>query len=178
MRFIVTVGERELELSATPSNPGVTVQRGAEAVSVWLEPLTPGSKIYTLHVGDRTFRIALMKTGSGYCVHWRGFELPVKIERAVARRYRALLQTSAPQAHGALTVHTITSHMPGFIAQIFIAEGQRVAVGEKLWVLEAMKMENEVRAPLAGVIEKVHVQAGTQVEKGQPICTIRVGDAP
>jgi len=177
MRFIVTINDRELEIEAVPSNPGIVVQRGSEAVPVWLEGRL-GSKIYTLHVGDQKFKLALMKTGSEYYIHWRGYELPVRVERAVARRYRALLQKAAPQAHGARDVHTITSHMPGLIAQIFIAEGQRVAVGEKLWVLEAMKMENEVRAPIAGVIEKVHIQPGTQVEKGQPICTIRVGEAP
>jgi biotin carboxyl carrier protein len=177
MRFIVTISDKELEIEAVPSNPGIVVQRGSEAVPVWLEG-RPGSKIYTLHVGDQKFKLALMKIGAEYYIHWRGYELPVRIERAVARRYRALLQKAAPQAHRALDVHTITSHMPGLIAQIFVTEGQRVAVGEKLWVLEAMKMENEVRAPIAGVIEKVHIQPGTQVEKGQPICTIRVGEAP
>lgn len=176
MRFIVTVGEEEVELEAKPSNPGVLVQRGGEAVPVRLED-TPGSKIYTLHVGDQQFKIALIKRDSEYLLHWRGYEFPVKIERAVARRMRALLQKAAPQVYREQEVHTITSHMPGLIAQIFVAEGQRVAVGEKLWVLEAMKMENEVRAPIAGVIEKIYIQPGTQVEKGQPICTIR-GGAP
>ncbi len=182
MRFIVTIGERELEVEATPSNPGVLVSRGAERVPVRLEGV-PGSKIYTLHVGDQTFRVALIPDPSptagvrGVLVSWRGYEFPVKVERAVTRRYRVLLRKQ-PQAHRAPHIHTITSHMPGLIAQIFITEGQRVEAGDRLWLLEAMKMENEVRAPVAGVIEKLYIQSGTPVEKDQPICTIREGDAP
>lgn len=177
MRFIVTIGERELEVEATPSNPGVLIWRGAEQVPVRLEGV-PGSKIYTLHVGDQTFSIALMRVGSEYLIQWRGYEFPVRVERAVARRYRALLQKAAPQTPRELHIHTITSHMPGLIAQIFVTEGQRVAVGERLWILAAMKMENEVKAPIAGVVEKIYIQPGTQVEKDQPICTIRVGEHP
>lgn len=177
MRFIVTVGDRELEIEVAPSNPGVTVQRGTERVPVQLEG-TRGSKIYTLYVGEQKFTIAVMRANSEYLIQWRGYEFPVRVERAVARRYRAFLHKAVPHAHKEPHIQTITSHMPGLISHIFVVEGQQVNVGDRLWVLEAMKMENEVKAPVAGVIEKLYIQPGTQVEKGQAICTIRVGDAP
>jgi glutaconyl-CoA decarboxylase len=46
-------------------------------------------------------------------------------------------------------------------------------MGDVLLVLEAMKMANEIRAPQDGTITKVHVEAGTAVEKGQPMITIQ-----
>lgn len=175
MRFLVTIADREVEVEAKPANPAVTVRLGTKEVPVRLEG-EPGSKIHTLRAGEQTFRIAIMKAGSEYLIQWRGYDFPVRVERAVARRYRALLQKTAPQFQP--TVHTLTSHMPGLIGKLFIHEGQRIEAGERLWVLEAMKMENEIKSPVPGVVEKIHVQAGTQVEKGQPVCTIRLGDLP
>lgn len=175
MRFIVTIDGEEYELEAIAGNRGFAVRWGDIERMGRLEG-KPGSKIYTLQIGEEIFKLALLKVGSEYLVQWRGHDFPVTVERAVARRYRALLHRAASQAHGEPQVRTITSHMPGLIARIFVTEGQRIAAGERLWLLEAMKMENEIRSPSEGVIEKIHVQPGTQVEKGQPVCTIRIGD--
>src|SRR6267142_2820351 len=57
---------------------------------------------------------------------------------------------------------------------IDVGEGQVVEVGEGLVVVEAMKMENELRASSRGVVEQVHVSAGQRVEKGAPLVTIKV----
>jgi pyruvate carboxylase subunit B len=50
--------------------------------------------------------------------------------------------------------------------------GQVVELGEGLVVVEAMKMENELRAAHAGVVEQIHVSAGQRVEKGAPLVTL------
>jgi biotin carboxyl carrier protein len=177
MRFLVTITDRELEVEAKRANPGVTVRLGTKEALVQLAGEL-GSKIYTLRTSEQIFKVAMMKTGSEYLIQWRGYDFSVRVERSVARRYRALLQKTVPQLLKEPTAHTLTSHMPGLIGKIFITEGQRIEAGERLWVLEAMKMENEIKAPVPGVVEKIHVQAGTQVEKGQPVCTIRLGDLP
>lgn len=175
MRFLVTIADRELEVEAKPANPGVTVRLGTQERLVHLEG-EPGSKIYTLRTSEQIFKVAMMKTDSEYLIQWRGYDFSVRVERSVARRYRALLP--APQLLKEPAVHTLTSHMPGLIGKLFVREGQRIETGERLWVLEAMKMENEIKSPVSGVVEKIHAQAGTQVEKGQPVCTIRLGDLP
>ncbi len=177
MRFFVTIADRGLEVEAKPASPGVSVRLGTKEALVRLEG-EPGSKLYTLRVGEQTFRIAMMKTNSEYLIQWRGYDFPVRVERDVARRYRALLKKAASQLLTEPAVHTLTSHMPGLIGKLCVREGQRIETGERLWVLEAMKMENEIKSPVSGVVEKIHVQAGTQVEKGQPVCTIRLGALP
>lgn len=58
----------------------------------------------------------------------------------------------------------VKAPIPGLIAQVRVAVGERVEAGQPLLVLEAMKMENEIRAPLAGVVTAVHVQPGQTVE--------------
>jgi len=61
---------------------------------------------------------------------------------------------------------TLKSPMPGTITSLQVAEGQQVAKGQVLCILEAMKMENEIRAPREAVISKILVAIGTSVKAG------------
>jgi biotin carboxyl carrier protein len=60
----------------------------------------------------------------------------------------------------------ILAPMPGKVVKVLVAEGQQVSSGDGLLVIEAMKMQNEVRASRSGRVEKVHVSEGTGVETG------------
>jgi pyruvate carboxylase subunit B len=70
----------------------------------------------------------------------------------------------------------VRAPMPGLVVRVEVAEGQRIAAGAALVVVEAMKMENELRATRPGVVAKVHVAAGTAVEKGAPLVTFAATD--
>jgi biotin carboxyl carrier protein len=67
---------------------------------------------------------------------------------------------------------TIKSPMPGRVVKVLIAKGDTVQAGQGLMVLEAMKMENEVRARAAGTVAEVHVTAGATVEGGARLVTL------
>ena len=56
--------------------------------------------------------------------------------------------------------------MPGLVVRVNVAEGDEVAAGQGLVVMEAMKMENELRAPAPGRVRRVLATPGTAVEKG------------
>ena len=60
----------------------------------------------------------------------------------------------------------ILAPMPGLVLRIAVAPGQSVEAGDTLLVLEAMKMENAIKAPAAGVVREVYVEEGAAVEKG------------
>jgi acetyl-CoA/propionyl-CoA carboxylase biotin carboxyl carrier protein len=62
--------------------------------------------------------------------------------------------------------------MPGTISVITTALGRRVKVGDVLGVVEAMKMEHAMVAPLDGIVTRVDVEPGAQVVVGQPLFTI------
>ena len=66
----------------------------------------------------------------------------------------------------------ITSPINGKIVQILSTEGQKVQEGELLLVLEAMKMENEIRAPLSGVLKSIRNEVGLTVEKGEVLAEV------
>jgi biotin carboxyl carrier protein len=67
---------------------------------------------------------------------------------------------------------TIESPMPGLIIAVLVSEGQPVKKGDKLIILESMKMENELRSPRDGIVTHVYVQAGSATEKGQHLVTV------
>ena len=63
----------------------------------------------------------------------------------------------------------INAYMPGRVVALLAAEGQEVALGQGVLVLEAMKMENEIAAEHAGTIARIFVQPGQAVETGNPL---------
>ena len=66
----------------------------------------------------------------------------------------------------------ITSPMPGKVVAVLVKDGQEVAEGQGLIVVEAMKMENELRAPRAGVVRDLKAKEGAAVEGGAALCVI------
>jgi biotin carboxyl carrier protein len=85
----------------------------------------------------------------------------------------AVVDLAAPRP-GAGAVLAI---MPGKITRVMVSEGQEVEQGDSVCVLEAMKMENELRAERDGVVKAVHVRPGDDVEKDQVLMEIEAGTA-
>ncbi len=75
----------------------------------------------------------------------------------------------AAQAAGPITLR---SPIPGRVAKLLAKAGDKVAAGQTVVVLEAMKMENELRAPRAGTVSEVRCAEGAPVEAGQDLATI------
>jgi biotin carboxyl carrier protein len=100
---------------------------------------------------------------------------------AVASGHRSYVRVesermrSAEQAKKATVTggdKTVKSPMPGRVVKVLIAKGDVVEVGQGLLVLEAMKMENEVRARIAGTVAEVHVAPGATVEGNAKLVTL------
>jgi 3-methylcrotonyl-CoA carboxylase alpha subunit len=71
----------------------------------------------------------------------------------------------------------VLSPMPGLVAAVAVTEGQSVAEGDRMVVLEAMKMEHVLRAPRSGIVAQVAVTAGDQVKAGVALVTLAPEDA-
>jgi len=69
----------------------------------------------------------------------------------------------------------IASPMPGKVIKIVVAEGEKVRKNQTLAVVEAMKMENELKSPGDGTVKKVHAAAGDLVDTNNPILEIEAG---
>jgi biotin carboxyl carrier protein len=69
--------------------------------------------------------------------------------------------------------HLVTATIPGLILQLNVKIGDRVAFGQSLLVLEAMKMQNQICSPLAGTVVAITVQVGQKIPKGAVMIELR-----
>jgi pyruvate carboxylase subunit B len=67
----------------------------------------------------------------------------------------------------------IKAPMPGLVRGVVVNVGDNVAAKQGVVILEAMKMENELRTPREGIVKEVRVKAGDRVEQGQPLLIIK-----
>jgi len=100
---------------------------------------------------------------------------------AVASGHRSYVRVESERMRSAEQAKKVTSAggdkaikspMPGRVVKVLVSKGDVVEVGQGLLVLEAMKMENEVRARAAGTVADVHVAAGATVEGGARLVTL------
>lgn len=81
-------------------------------------------------------------------------------------------ETEKQAAPASASASSVTSPLPGTINKINVSEGESVSKGDVLLVLEAMKMENDIKAPNDGVVNKIHVASGDNVNTGDPLVDI------
>jgi acetyl/propionyl-CoA carboxylase alpha subunit len=77
--------------------------------------------------------------------------------------------------HGALEAEgrqQISAPMPGKVVRVLVKAGDKVEVGQGLFVVEAMKMQNEIRSPKTGTIERLHAKEGQPVNAGDVLCIV------
>ena len=107
------------------------------------------------------------KQGSLTMESWRKDEWRVSNERSTW-----ILRPVSHEAGQKSGSGTIKSQMPGKILKLLVKEGDSVSVGQSLLIMEAMKMENEIRAEVAARVSKIHVQAGASVEAGNALLSL------
>ena len=145
---------QSLEVTQGPEGK-LTVQLDGEAQDIALEP-SSGDGLYRLRVGDRTMTVHIARVGSGLRVSVGARQYDVSV-------LRGGLQEGVAFTDGG---RTLSAPMAGSIAEVLVAEGDKVLQGDPLLVIVAMKMNNEIRSPLDAVVRTVHVAAGESVEQG------------
>ena len=123
-----------------------------------------GGRSLILSLGDRPHRVFGVRIGeTSWEIHHRGrtFRVEVADERRWRMR-RARSDGMSPTAG----LEPVRAPMPGLVLRVDVEQGQRVAEGQGLLIVEAMKMENELRARAGGRVRRVHVAAGESVRRG------------
>jgi acetyl/propionyl-CoA carboxylase alpha subunit len=96
-----------------------------------------------------------------------GITYDLRVEGLGGEQAGPKARTAAAAGEGA-----VTAIMPGKIIRVLVAQGQEVAEGDVVCILEAMKMENELQAPKSGVIKALYMQPGQDVEMGVVLAEI------
>jgi biotin carboxyl carrier protein len=118
-----------------------------------------GRDFLSLLVDGKSYEVGLEKRPHGYTVVLENDVLAVDLADAA----RGAAATARKAAAGPIR---IAAPMPGKLVRVLVAPGQEVAGGQGLVVVEAMKMENELRAPRSGRVKEVPVREGQAVETG------------
>jgi acetyl/propionyl-CoA carboxylase alpha subunit len=159
VKYIVAVFDREIEVEVNGDR--VTVGGRTFAASLGSVPGTP---VRQLLLDGRSEGIALESGGAGrWALVRRGERVELEVLDERTRHIRGLTATGDRARRPA----ALKAPMPGLVVRVQVEAGQTVPAGGGIVVLEAMKMENELRAPSLVVIKSVQARLGEAVEKGQ-----------
>jgi biotin carboxyl carrier protein len=123
---------------------------------------------FSLIIEGRSHQIWMEPINGEMRVHIGGFDFNVRVEDERVHRLRQLAAQEAPSHEKGM----IAAPMPGLVVKILIEPGQPVRKGQGILIVEAMKMENEIRAPISGVVKEIKVQLRQAVEKGEILAVI------
>jgi biotin carboxyl carrier protein len=165
MRYFVTLDDRTFQVDLGPEGPridGVAVEADLAHVD--------GTDLRNLLVDGESFRLlARRQRGSAWEIHLRGRRI---VAEAVDERTRAIRDMTGAGS-GSAGPKPVRAPMPGLVVMVEGGEGDHVEAGQGVVIVEAMKMENELKADVAGVVSRIHVQEGEAVEQDQVLIELR-----
>ena len=145
-------GDQTIDIEVRDEGGEAHVSVAGQAFELQVEPVAPGT--FVVGQGDRRQTFHCVRDGDTVHLFWRGrvYRLEEDTERSRA---------SHRQAGGGLE-----APMPGKVIAVKVAPGDTVMKGDELLVVEAMKMENAVRAPREGRVKSVSARVGDMVSPG------------
>ena len=165
MKYFTTINDTKYEIEIDQDNQ---IQVNGELYEIDFQQLPDGGMVSLLLQQRSLEAVVEERAGNGWEILIQGelYEAQVQDERT----YRLA------QARGGGTAVTGEAHikapMPGLIIAIPVTVGQAVQKGDKVVILESMKMENELRSPRDGVVLRVNAQPGGSVEKDAVLVVI------
>ena len=160
VKYIVDIGGARVEIEIDGDQVRVD---GGPAQTARVDAVD-GTPVRLVKINDAVHRVTARRDGARgrYVLRIDGRRFDVE---ALDERTRTIRDLSAA-ALGPSGPQPLIAPMPGMIVRVSVAPGDQVEAGQGIVAMEAMKMENELRAPAAGIVKTVHATPGTAVEKG------------
>jgi biotin carboxyl carrier protein len=143
------------------------VRFGEEVLEVDLAAVS-GEPLYSLIVNNESFEGYVYPDEDDWQVLLQGQFYQVRVEDEREKRLRTASETV--ERPGAEFV--LKSPMPGLVIAVLVNEGQQVEKGQTLLILESMKMQNELRAPHAGIVARLRIKVGETMQQKQILLNI------
>jgi len=170
-KYIVRLGYELKEVEVEDGPDGLRVHINGHWHNARLEQVGQ-SALYALLIDDHPHELFAVERAEGYdiVIGWDRYSV------AVGTRDRRVAQ--AAPSDQMLEEHpaggwVVLSPMTGVVTEVYAAAGDEVAEGDVLMMLEAMKMNNELRAQKAGTVRELYVQAGQRVESGMRLLLLQ-----
>lgn len=160
LSFWINNQEYKLKIIEKQKN-SIHVCVGEKKYTVGAEYLKPN--VILLNVEGKVYETLVNSNASSHSVYVNGIQFDVK--------KKALNQILGKQA-GKAKKREIKTSMPGKIVKVMMEEGMEVQEGQAVLILEAMKMQNEIKSPQKGRISQLGAKAGDSVEAGSLLFTV------
>jgi propionyl-CoA carboxylase alpha chain len=156
---IVRIGESELNLEILRQDDAVTVRLDGRRTMVLQSRWRPGEPVWQGRVDGREVAVAVRPLPNGFLLTHRG----VREKAYVYTEREAALARLMPVRKATDSGKFVRCPMPGLVLSVAVSKGQDVKTGEAVAVVEAMKMENVLRAERDGTVKEIHVKPGDSV---------------
>jgi len=162
--WTVCLGAQRHEVRTRRAGDAILVDEGARtrAVTTSWQPWQP---VLAAALDGVPHVHQIARAGIGLRISRGGWSLELKVLQRRAAELLALM----PERQAADLSHLLLSPMPGLLVSLAVVEGQEVKAGDELAVIEAMKMENVLRAERDGIVAKLHARAGDSLAADQII---------
>lgn len=165
MKFVAEIQEQPIRFELATDNGQLRAIHEESGAPLDLRTLYPG--VYSLILNHRSHVVAV-RFNRELLVQMDGVSTTVVLKDEVALQLEAMGWESALDKR----MGQILAPIPGLVTQVLKSVGDEVTEGDALLIMEAMKMENELKAPVSGTVQSIHVQPGQSVEKGALILEI------
>jgi propionyl-CoA carboxylase alpha chain len=159
--FVVVIGEHKRPVKLSGEGPSLDIELVGEGRKLGLESVDwrPGKKLFRGVLDGRAFSLEARAAAEGFVIRHRAAKANVLVLTPLS----AELHERLPKKQAADTSKLIVSPMPGLVVSLDVAVGREVKAGEAVAVIEAMKMQNIIKAERDGVVKSVGVKAGDSV---------------
>ncbi len=164
MKYITTIGETNYTIEVLDKHH---VSLDGNVMEVDFENIS-GQPVFSLVIDGKSFEAYVHEADDQLQVLLLGLQYQVTVEDEREKRLRAAAGGTVAESGE----FNLKAPMPGLIVAVAVQQGQEVAKGDVLVVLESMKMQNELRSPRAGKVTRLKVKAGETVEQRQTLLTV------
>ena len=165
MKFEINAGERALQVEIQKDGEQLLIKHADSDLS--FEAVQVQAGVYSILMDNRSFVVGICPH-IDHRVNVNGAPIVLQLLDSIHLHLRALGWDAVNEIKAGL----VTAQIPGLVTRIFHNLGDPVEEGEPLFLMEAMKMENVIKAPVSGVIRKISIREGQTVDKGTSIIEI------
>ncbi len=161
MKYYARIGTNEYEIDIDAES---NVSVDGNPVTVDLRQ-SGAPELYSVLFGGHSFDMLIEPQRFNYAITFRGEQFEVQVEDERTRKLNTGRKAPAVP-HGELA---IKAPIPGLVVKVLVAEGDHVEDGQPMVLLEAMKMENEIRSIRAGTVHSIKIKEGQRVEQNEQL---------
>ena len=168
MEFFARIGDKEHRIKVSELE-GSRYRLSVDGITRDVDCVRISERCYSLIVEGTSYEVDIIKDANPYAVGVKGEIHDIEVLTEREKRLKAVTRKAAAAQEGR---QVVTAPMPSKVVRLLVAVGEQVDPGNGVIVIEAMKMENELRSTGAGTVREIRVKEGEAVASGTPLVII------